>query len=134
MVRAAWLAVVLLVATSCTASDDTDRVRAGWMLEAAPTDDVLPVLVQIGSSSCNSFDGLTVTETASQVKVEAYINRKTNVHECTADLSMHREPVRLAAPLGQRQLVGCFTSEAEANAYEDQTGGIADCANRIVRL
>ena len=112
------LALVLLVAASCTGSDNIDRVRADWMLEAPPSDDVLPVLVQIGSSSCNSFDEVTVTETASQVTIEAYVNHKTYLHECTADLRMHHEPVQLAAPLGQRSLVGCFVQPTKRTRWE----------------
>jgi hypothetical protein len=122
------LALLLLVAASCSGSDNIDRVRADWMLEAPPSDDVLPVLVQIGGSSCNSFDEVTVTETASQVTIEAYVNHKTNLHLCTADLRMHREPVQLAAPLGQRSLVGCFVSADEAKALGIDT----DCSRRVI--
>jgi hypothetical protein len=98
------------------------------MLEAPPTDRVLPVVVQVGGSSCNSFREVRVTETASEVTIEAYLNHKTNLDVCTSDLRMQREPVQLAAPLGERTLVGCYVSEDEAKALGIDT----DCTKRVM--
>ena len=128
MVKGAALVSVLLVATSCTTSDNIESVRTDWMLEAPPTGRVLPVLVQIGGSSCNSFREVRVTETSSEVAIEAFVNHKTNFRLCTADLRMQREPVQLAAPLGDRSLVGCWVSEDEAKALGIDT----DCTKRVV--
>lgn len=128
MVKGAALVSVLLVATSCTKSDNIESVRTDWMLEASPTGRVLPVLVQIGGSSCNSFREIRVTETPSEVAIEAYVNHRTNLRECTADLRMQREPVQLAGPVGERRLVGCWVSEDEAKALGIDT----DCTKRVV--
>jgi hypothetical protein len=128
VVKGAALVSVLLVASSCTTSDNIEIVRTDWMLEAPPNGKALPVLVQIGGSSCNSFREVRVTETSSEVAIEAFVNHKTNLRLCSADLRMQREPVQLAAPLGDRSLVGCWVSEDEAKALGIET----DCTKRVV--
>lgn len=126
--KCAALALVLLGAASCTTSDDIESVRTDWMLDGPPTGRVLPVLVHVGGSSCNSFREVLVTETPSEVTIEAYLDYKTNLRDCTADLRMQREPVQLASPLGERTLVGCYVSEDEAKALGIDT----DCTKRVM--
>lgn len=104
--RTASMAVVLgtaVVVGACSSGPESTN----WALLAPPDGAVLTVAVALGSTSCNRFVGFDVTESNDEVRVVAKLDRDSGGKACTSDLSMTSQELRLAAPLGERELTGC---------------------------
>jgi len=123
-------AVIGLLVSGCGSGDKVERVHAAWSLRAAPTDDQLPITVHIGSGSCNKFDGLLVTESATEVSVEAFVNHRERKY-CTLEDGMRFEIIQLASPLGTRRLVGCYIPAEEQTWLDPSASDRVECADRL---
>ena len=95
------------MASSCSSDPETTKrvLTTNWVLRSAPQGDVLDVTVAVGSSTCNSFEGFDVDESDTDVRVVARWGSRGG--GCTDDLRTTDEQVRLARPLGDRELTGC---------------------------
>lgn len=104
IVGAALVVVVAAVLAGCGSGGGP----AWWGLrtEVGPESTVVPILVRVGSSSCNRFEGVTTVETDESVTVTADVSHGAN-RGCTADLQAEQVDVHLARPLGDRALRGC---------------------------
>lgn len=99
--------LVLLGALSACSGDGRQTVDAPWTLrnpvDAATT--AVPILVYVGSSSCDSFRSTEVEESAESVTITAEVRSKGG--GCTSDMRTRPVDVQLAGPLGERALLGC---------------------------
>lgn len=129
LLAAAFLLLAILVA-GC-AADSPDEVG----VKGAPTDwDVvafdpgsadLEILVWVGSSSCDVFEGFDIEEGPDQVVLVALDTpTSTRAGGCTADLISSRQNVTLRAPPGAKTLVGC---RPDAPVARSPIGPITDC-------
>lgn len=84
--------------------------QVGWWLESPPSGTAFVVVVNASGSSCVSHDRVEVHETPDVVTVSAY-NRVSRSAQCTADYIEVRQTVELQAPLGSRELRGCFGAD-----------------------
>ena len=109
------------VVSACSSGDDAERVHAEWSLQSVPTADRLPITVHIGSGGCNTFDAVLVTESTSEVRVEAFVNHRRRDY-CTLDDVMKFETVDLASPLRSRRLVGCYVPASEQKVLDQCFG------------
>lgn len=98
VVLASVLVGVLISVSSC-ASSETD-----WVLTRDPDGDVLHFEVGIGKS-CKFLDRIDVDETGLSVKIAAYVDKHGS--NCDDILKVEQHEVRLAEPLGMRELLGC---------------------------
>jgi hypothetical protein len=113
-----WLAVVAAIVvvvigavvwmlTESTAHAPTVQA-ANWTLTSPPVGDTLSISVEIGD--CDDFDRIDTSEDAAAVAVHAYAHAKPGLDEnapCTLALRLYPVTVQLAAPLGDRTLLGC---------------------------
>ncbi len=113
-------AVVALVGpTGCDGGGaDRREATASWELSAAvdPSATVLPIIVFVGSSTCERFEGVEVAETSDAVTATAIISSPTGDQGCTSDMRTERVEVTLQEPLGARELLGC----GQAPGYPDE--------------
>lgn len=73
-----------------------------------------------GSSSCDSFREVVVTETGSEVRLTALVRKRHLIATAyTADLVFREVSVTLHAPLVPRQLTGCMLGDADYFTLED---------------
>ncbi|MTV26996.1 hypothetical protein FTX61_16470 [Nitriliruptoraceae bacterium ZYF776] len=114
----ASVAVLVAVLVGCGGTEVVD-VERSWWLEAEPDGASLVVRAEVGSSSCDTFDHLEVTESDTTVAIQAHV-RSEQGGECTADLGFHTEEVVLDAPLGDRDLIGCDPADAARDCREVQ--------------
>lgn len=111
-------------------SDDGGReLQADWWLSDAPTGFSVPVVVYIGSSSCNEFNRVEVAESADEVTITAYVDASSS-GVCTADDTAHPAPVALDAPLNDRALRGC-TAPDDGHRASDIEHDDVDCRTLI---
>jgi hypothetical protein len=81
-----------------------------WALNEIQSDTTVIITGYIGSSSCDSFDEVTVDENDSSVDIRVRV-RSNGAEACTADMRMQEFTVELSAPLGIRELIGCMPIE-----------------------
>ncbi len=89
----------LLISVSGRGSSQSD-----WVLTQDPDGDILYFDVGIGDG-CAFLDRIDVDETGWGVKISAYVD--TRGSSCPAILKIEPHEVRLAEPLGTRELLGC---------------------------
>lgn len=84
-----------------------------WLLVDEPdtTATELTVRVFVGDG-CNEFKRLSVDESDEQVQVTA-VAHESGAADCNALMQTREETVRLAAPLGDREIVGCKSRDGE---------------------
>jgi hypothetical protein len=107
--RATGLAAFVVVsAVSLLGCGGGSGGPAWWGLpaEVGPESTVVPIVVRVGSSSCNRFEGVTTVETDESVTIRAEVVRLGR-RDCTADLRAEQVDVHLERPLGDRELKGC---------------------------
>jgi hypothetical protein len=104
--RPAYAALAVAAALALAGCHGGDSAWWGLRSELASDTTVVPITVRIGSSSCHRFDGVTVAETDESVKITASVS-SLGRRDCTADLRFRAVDVRLARPLGDRELEGC---------------------------
>ena len=112
LTRLAMVALLGLALASCgsdpaRSSSISDR---HWVLNEIQSDTTLIITGYIGSSSCDSFDEITVDENDSSVDIRVRVRSNGN-QACTADMRMQEFTVELSAPLGTRELTGCMPIE-----------------------
>jgi hypothetical protein len=100
-----------LLLASC-ASFDSIRAATEWDLAGATQTAHLELTVWVGSSSCNKFDSVVTTESASDVTIIARLRVDATAGGCTSDLTRTVVGVDLEAPLGDRELLGCRPANA----------------------
>lgn len=104
---------ILLMSAACGGGGPSDR-PVEWALTAEPDGKTIAVRAEFGGSSCTDFDEWQVEESSTEVEVTAVVSF-SGAADCTADLVFEPFVVRLAAPLGNRRLVGCDPDDAKAN-------------------
>jgi hypothetical protein len=99
--------IVLVGALSACSGDSSKTVEASWTLrsevDAATT--AVPLLVYVGSSSCDRFESAEVKEAAELVTITAQVRSKGD--GCNSDMRTRTVEVQLDSPLGDRTLLGC---------------------------
>jgi hypothetical protein len=78
----------------------------GLQAEVGPDSTEVPILVRVGSSSCNRYEGVTTVETDESVTITADVSHLAS-RNCTSDLQAENVLVQLERPLGDRELKGC---------------------------
>jgi len=78
--------------------------QAEWVLTEDPDGEVLQIEFVIGNG-CWFLDRIDVDENAFTVKISAWVERRGS--DCEGLEKIERHEVRLAAPLGTRELLGC---------------------------
>jgi hypothetical protein len=92
-----------------------------WALAGPPGDGELTVVVQVGSSSCDSLESVEVAEDGSSVQITARVRHTRRLGlGCTDDLNLETVALELDAPLGTRMLTGCVLG---ADAYFNHGDG-----------
>ena len=109
--RLRTLAVVtslVVGAASLGACSNAGDGAAWWGLraEVGPEATVVPILVRVGSSSCNRYEGVTTVETDETVTITAHVV-EIGRRSCTDDVRGEQVDVPLERPLGDRELKGC---------------------------
>ena len=129
--RVLALATTLIgVALTVGCSDNGGvELQADWWLSGEPSGLNLPVVVYVGSSSCNDFNRVEVAESAGEVTVTAYVDANSD-GDCTADYTWHPSPVELDASLNGRALRGC-TAPADGHRAPDLEHDDVDCRTLI---
>lgn len=116
--RVRWSLAVGLVASlalvGCAPAEDWQEQATRWRL-LEPGSERLVLDVLIGSSSCNRYLRTDVVETGETVEVRAFVEVNAAVEACTGDLQTRLTPVRIAEPIGSRELVGCEPEHADAD-------------------
>ncbi|HET7070498.1 MAG TPA: hypothetical protein VFI40_06715 [Nocardioides sp.] len=85
-------------------TDEASRLTSTrWWLRGVDGRD-LWIQYEIGSSSCDTDQGVFVRETAHRVLLGHYVRDTSNGNACTADMSMGEGVVHLDRPLGRRSL------------------------------
>lgn len=103
-------------------------VRSDWWLGSPPSGAGLAIVTYVGSSSCNEFDRIEVSESEDAVVVMSYVSRGGG--DCTADDSYRATPVTLDAPLGKRRLEGC-TAPPDGNRAGDIPHADTSCEELV---
>lgn len=100
--------LVVLVAVGLAGCGGGGSASAWWGLraEVAPAGTVVPILVRVGSSSCNRYEGVTTVETEGSVTITAHVSRRGS-RNCTDDMRAEPVDIHLDRPLGDRELRGC---------------------------
>lgn len=92
---------------------------ADWTLHGRSHDGRrLTIVVSIGSSSCNALHDVALTETADTIRIAATRSGPPASPEpiaCTSDATVEVVQVELAAPLGDRELIGCDGDEGRGS-------------------
>ena len=99
----------LTLGSACGSDDNGDDTSVGltrWSLTAEVGGAEFDIVIEVGSSSCDSLDRVEVDEGAETVTIEAYV-RSRRADVCTADMATEVESIALDAPLGDRELLGC---------------------------
>jgi hypothetical protein len=124
------IGAVVGLASSCST---TETVDTAWNLVGPPTGDVLEIVVAVGSSSCNSFDELHVTETEEAVDIRTTIE-VDDPGNCTDDLTTSTQTIELDARLGDRALTGCRPADGRfTDLYERDVPTGGDCRRALDR-
>src|SRR3546814_18349543 len=69
------VAVLVTVAVLVATRSSDDPVRSDWWLGEPPSGAELAVVTYVGSSSCNEFDRVEVSQSDEAVVVESYVAR-----------------------------------------------------------
>ncbi len=99
------LPVAILLATACGAGGEHDE-QVVWALVEEPVGTTYELGAAFGGSSCTEFREWEVEEGSTEVEVRAIVTFSGEA-DCTADLVYEPYTLRLATPLGQRELLGC---------------------------
>jgi hypothetical protein len=81
---------------------------ANWTLTSRPAGNTLSI--SVGTGACDDFDRVDTSEDQQTVTVHAYTHAKPGLDEnapCILVLIAYPVTVQLAAPLGDRTLLGC---------------------------
>jgi hypothetical protein len=108
------IGVVLWMISGSTAHAPTIQA-ANWSLTSAPIGNTLSI--SVGTGACDDFDRVDTSEDEHTVTVHAYTHAKPGLDEnapCILVLIPYPVTVQLAAPLGDRTLVGCDVRAAQA--------------------
>jgi hypothetical protein len=81
--------------------------RTSWWLASEPTGRNVELRVLIGSSACERFEAVRVTEHPDRVELLATVRVTGTGAGCVRDLETLPVSVQLDAPLGSRRLTGC---------------------------
>jgi hypothetical protein len=102
--------------------------RTDWELRTAPSSDLLDLRVAVGSSSCDTFDRIAISESADTVTLHAYVRTQFEWGgSCTDDFVIRDDViVQLQAPLGDRELIGCDGHVPTTEVFANTQGGV-DC-------
>lgn len=87
--------------------EDSEVVTSPRNLAEAASGRTLSLVVRVGSSSCNEFQDIEVTESADSVRLDATVSYGAGIGDCTADDSVAATSVELEDDLGDRRLTGC---------------------------
>jgi hypothetical protein len=120
------VAVLLVLGVWSTGCRWTGPVTAPWVLTDPPHGTELHVEALIGGTSCTELVRWQVTEDDEQVEILAVLAR-SDPGDCTDDIGSASQVVRLADPLGDRDLVGCTGNDPELS-HIDETDQDRDCA------
>jgi hypothetical protein len=106
--RLVMVGLIGLVLAGCASSTRPSASVSDhhWVLNELTTDSRLIITGDIGSSSCDSFEEVTVDEDETTVDIRVRV-RSNGAEVCTADMRRLELTVDLAAPLGSRELTGC---------------------------
>jgi len=110
-------AVLVVLAVLLSASGPS---RTEWVLTQDPDGDTLHLDVVIGNG-CKSLNRIDVAEIERRVMISAYVD--THGANCVDILNIEQHEVRLAAPVGDRELMGCDPPVR----YSERGPGLVDC-------
>ena len=110
---------------ACSSGGGTGE-RTSWQTAFKPGGSEIHILVYVGP--CDSFDSIAVQETGKDVTLKAYINRGTKQY-CDGPFVFEAQKVRLDAPLGERELLGCNPPDA---IYKRTDAFPFDCAGAAI--
>ena len=118
-----WLVVAALLA-GC--GGPRDQVT-DWKLATVPTasDTQVSIKVFIPGSSCRKYDRVEVTENPEQVVLQAHMIWTPG--DCTGDIRSDPVTVELAAPLGERRLLGCAGGGDAQRFWKVEPKQVTDC-------
>ena len=116
---APFLVTMTLLIVAC-ADDGPESTIAPvhWVLEEITEPSTLSIVGYIGSSSCSAFERVEVVEGETQVDISVLV-RTRNADACTSDLRLRPIEVVLAAPLGERELVGCLPERVPVGVTDE---------------
>lgn len=112
------LLVAMLSAAACGEGGQDRQVE--WALVDEPVGTTFGLRAEFGGSSCAGFNEWEVEESASQVEVRAIVTF-SGAEEGTADLVTEPYRLRLAEPLGERELLGCAPSGEDKDCTKGVT-------------
>ncbi|CAA9265334.1 MAG: hypothetical protein AVDCRST_MAG50-3106 [uncultured Acidimicrobiales bacterium] len=108
---------VLLHLVGCSGGSRAEPVE--WAVIEEPNGTTYQLRARFGGSSCTEFEEWQVEETNARVEVQAIVTFTGGADdECTADLVFEPHTLRLSAPLGSRELIGCDPPEDRRDCTE----------------
>lgn len=135
--RLAGLTLVLLAGLIVVSCSSWVEGAHDWALTSVDGN-VLSVVVAVGSSSCDRFEGVEVSEDQSEVSISALVSEKQSgglfTTGCNSDMGFENIEIELNHPLGDRALTGCVPGDTGLHAYfADPTRGRTsdDCAEIV---
>ena len=116
---------LLLVLSSCAALPTWTDTAHPWRVESIEHNTVR-ITVTVGSSTCDRFERVEVSETEMQVRITAVVAEKTDsgliASICTDDLGFKPVDVVLDRPIGARALTGCTPGGQHSRDCADPIG------------
>jgi hypothetical protein len=117
----------LLIALIGGCGEDSAVVTSPWNLAQAALGRTLSLVVRVGSSSCNEFRDIEVTESADSVRLDATVSHGAGIGDCTADDSVAETSVELEDDLGDRRLTGCRPDGRLSDGFQPELSSSEDC-------
>lgn len=119
-ITALGLATALIVLGACGSDDDSAETSgpAFWSVTEPVSGAEFDIVIEVGSSSCDSLDRVIVDETSTTVTIEAIV-RNSGDEICTMDMVIETETITLDEPLGDRELLGCDRNVAAGASSRD---------------
>jgi hypothetical protein len=123
----------LLLALLGGCGEDSEVVTSPWNLAEPASGRTLSLIVRVGSSSCNEFQDVEVTESADSVRLDAMVSYGAGIGDCTADDSVAETSVELDDDLGDRRPTGCRPDGRLSGGFKPELSSSQDCRAAVRR-